>query len=376
MSYTSSKTIQKNRAYEVSPLYIYGHSFTAAVGLQCTSGNEFFRRVQTHMAMSAITTYGISSSRTIENYHDVIAATFAGASAGSTWNGTRKGWTLLDCVTNDAFNFDVSSGTATAQALTAGAQEAYKRALDGYLTVISSSDRVESSAGTTSGTWTTGSSATYSGGSILRTIVQNSYVDIVATATAAGELDVVTFVVAGATNGTMDVSVDGTVVQTISSWPTVDGVVTRRSGNTVTAIPYIVKLTGLSAGSHTIRVKKTDATSNFIYVDCVLIKSASPVPAIILRDPLPNTTGSNGATTSGNRPIIVSNMPLLDALITSTAANYPNAIIIDPGLSNPADIGVTDGIHPNDRGMRKMADAIVAGIHDSIYDPDSLYLAV
>lgn len=346
-----------------SDLYVYGHSYTVDPGIRCTAGSEFYKTVATRHAFDSVTTYGVSSSRLIQLYHDVVGQCPQTPKTGSTWTPSRSGVAIVDCESNDAYNYD---GSSTCVGLTTKAVGNYGDTLRAVLAFLSAASRAEAEAGTTSGTWTHHSAdARWSNSDNLSTIAQNAYIDIPITAESNGVAYVITYIFSGTSkSGAFDVLVDGVVATSVAAGTGLfEQEKTARGSATYTIGVQVTKLEGLSAGAHTIRVKKTDAdTAAGVYVDCVLPQSDTPSPILVILDPDTRSDASSPSApaTSGNRATFMANLDLLDPKITMVVGEFANAELVAPAWVPTTHLSAIDGLHPIDAGMDLMADAIGA----------------
>lgn len=352
----AAKTLSAGSA---SSLWVYGHSYTQTPGAYCTAGQEFFNQLKNQGSVAAATTYGIGNSRLINTFQDLLAANLAVASAGSTWSGARRGLAIVDCIVNDIYNPPNNTGGVQGVLLTANQVSNYATTLDACLAILSSAGRVESTIGTTTGTWSTVTAVTYSGGSVMNTGELNAYIDIPVTVPAAGFVNLITYAVGGQTNGDMRISVDGVTYADLPGTNYVaTAVYSRREVASMNVMPFAIKIVA-APGARTIRVLKTDNTTNKLFVDCILYPSSTPVPVAVMRDP----TFTLGTTSAINFPqanlnITLANQVLIETAIAPIIANYSNAAFIDPAWANATDLSLSEQIHPSDRGMRTMAIAL------------------
>lgn len=353
------------------PLWVYGHSYTITPGVGCTSGAEFFNLLKAHMGFFSATTYGVGSSRMVEVASDVINQAPAAPVVGSTWTPSRSGIVVLDCEFNDAVNPDPTTGNFTA--LSATQVTNYQSALTAALAVLSSASRVEAESGTLSGTTGTAAGAIYSGSTCLQLKAQNAYVDLAVTVPASGDLWVLMWIIssfagAGSGVGAYTIAVDGVTKITQGALSGANSPFARiksnrGTGDTMDVGPMAHHLTGLTPGAHTVRITKTDAGAGVVFPDAVLVPSAAPPKVAVLKDPLPATSGSNSSTISANRTIFSANRALLHPAIDAAVANFANAVAIDAGLDyTQTDLRISEGAHPNDKGMRKIEKALAAQV--------------
>jgi hypothetical protein len=347
-------------------LWVYGHSYTADPGIRCTAGSEFFNVLAARYAMTD-TTYGVSSSRLQQVFFDVLGAT-TGSVGGSTWDASRTGAVVVDCEVNDAYNFN---GVGTAQSLTAQGVSNYGDALRGILAVLSASSRVEQTAGTTSGVWSTNTDGRFSGGSNIETTALNAYIDLPVTVGSSGVVWLISYLLSSSLGsglvGEHSIYVDGVLHTTVPAVTSAfDQIKSGRGPETLDFGVKPIRLAGISPGARTIRVKKTDAGAGKVYVDCILVQGDDPVKVVIVKDPDPNTAASASAPTSAsdpdsNRVIILANKPLLDDEIDGVLGDFSNAVAVESGIS-VAGVSAVDALHPNDTGMAQLAASIAGGL--------------
>lgn len=357
---------------EGSALWVYGHSYTADPGLMCTVGGEFFHRIKNRWGAASVTSYGVTQSRLIDNVQDILGHCVVLPRAGSTWDGTRRGVVVLDSLFNDAQNMGPNT---TPTLLSEGQVETYRHCLRTALAALRSTPV---DTGPTSGSWATYSYAGCVGGADKATTQQGASISTdITVPEGAGTVWVLdyTYVTSASEptpHATVRIDVDGAQAATVTSadFPTTCVYSTR--GNYPSArstIPQVTKLTGLTPGVHTVTQTKTDAGPDAVFSDGLLVEVAHPVPVLLLVDPEPDPDrwGAPGwwyETYAANRNLL---LPVL----ASVAAEFDNVIVVNPGLDPAADLGV-DGIHPNDSGMRKIADALTLARAD-IPDSPGLY---
>lgn len=371
--------------YEAITMLVYGHSGVIFPGTGCTAGAEWPNRVRERLRMMGIGNYAAGGSRQLDVTYDIQGST-TNSVAGATWVNTRRGFVLLDAMGNDAINLPDQTANPTPVALTAQQVTNYQQALTTALAHLTAESRVDSSTGTTTGTWTTASSSIYNGGSLLRSSVQNSTVDITVTVPASGIVWAISYSIAGLTNGDMEIrdvtggantlltTVTGTSQAATAIW-------SRRTGSSQITFPYPIKLSGLTPGSRVLRFKKTDAAALQIYIDVLLPAAAEPVPVAVVKDYTFSNSGVSAITTDPGYSIVNANTALLKPAVDTAVADFPSAFAVDltgsvSPLASVEDFYPTDGIHLSDRGMRKVADVagplIVKGLR--AHDTDGLYV--
>lgn len=374
---------------EASPLYQYGHSFGASPGLACTAGKESYNLLGARLKSPTITTYAKSGSGLFEVCYDLAAVHTTGngpSSAGSQWPvGGRRGVVILDCETNNCTHPDVAGNV---QALPAGYTGWYTLALRSVLALLESASRVEDNdaAVTVSGSWLTFTSDLYSGGSIRRSNTANAYMDIPVTV-PAGVDHVWLMAYAQYEGSTFEVSVDGgtaTPVVQPGAMPTTRSyryanftqIITGPSTVSPTySFPQFVKVP-ITPGAHTVRMKRTDAGTGYVFCDGLLVPSTKPPLVITFLDPLPGTVGTRAEVVG--RTQWIANKALLDPVWTAVSAEFPNVRLLDNSdllAKGGVSQNTNDSLHPNDRGM-----AIIAARERAVIaasgDPDGLYVTL
>lgn len=341
---------------EGAALWVYGHSFTQSPGVACTAGLEQFNRIKSRRQFAAVTTYRVGNSRVADNVDDVMGQAGQTPKTGSTWDGTRKGAVLLDLMSNDATNA-LPAAQSSINPLTANIEKNFGDSLTTLLAVLTSSGRVEAESGTKGGTWLANvSGAQYSGGALAVTESQGATLAVPVTVPAAGFVWLILETISTATVADFTVTEGGTTYATVpgSSRPA-DATWSKRA-TAASRIVYTtpIKITA-TPGAHTFVITKTDASATApLYADCFLLPSAAPVPIVLMRDPLYTFTG----VTQAVRDQFAANKAILDPIMTAVVAGFPTVTIADANLQ-AIDQG-PDGLHPNDRGMRKEADAALA----------------
>lgn len=369
---------QSRSRLEGLPLNIYGHSYTISPGAFCSPGGEFFSRLARRLNLGTVKTWGVGSSRMIDVWEDICGQAEHAPTSGSSWIVNANGLVVLDAEVNDVLNLTSVAGVFAPQTRTALRMANFTSQLTAALAILGASGRIEAQTGTPSGTWTTTAGVGYSGGSTYGTTVQNAFVDIPVTFSAAGVAYIqgvnLGFAPTGDAQFILDPAGAATVLGTMTGGVNMEAIYTGRSGgaNAMVVGPWVFKATA-SAGAHTIRVKKTDATTNPLYVDAVFPQSATPPVVLAVIDPLPVTAPATGLTTQ-NLIDVVAAKTAFDALVTSAVAGFSFAHLVDLTSLDSARLSSFDGLHPNDHGMCDYADltqtklaslvaAYTAGVH-------------
>lgn len=293
------------------------------------------------------------------------------AVGGGTWaNAARlNGIVLLDTIGNDAGldGFTASGGT------TAKSRASYTNGLDALIRLLRATSRTEDTAFTLSAGWNTVASTSASAGGLKWTST------VGATATIASifgtDFDLIVMGLDDAALGqvacqAVEVRVDGALVATVD-------LRSQHRKTTYTGHPaigqagfcqYAIPLRGLSAANHSIEVKHNGAAGQILYLDCLLVASATPPTLILLKkqqfgaagyatfNAIANNAGASWATDQ-----------VYNGLLDTVVARFPNdgsIQVIDPniyGWNAATMIGNIDGasVHLNDRGNAYYADLIM-----------------
>lgn len=320
-------------------LFCYGHSYLSE-NYENTSPANYINRLWARVRAHTLTTNAVTGS-------DVGSAAFrANGNGPYKYTPGTKGFVMVDAL----FVQMAWTGFTSQQA-----KNAFASSIRSLMAALSAASKVESSAMTLHGTWSTDTTGTtfWSGGSAAYTTTVGDYAEAVVTVNATGKVDVWTL----GTDptfpfpaGNFSISVDGVVVYNgngQSMWQ--DTPATENQGYG----PMAVTIAGLTPGNHTIRITK-GAGASYLYVDCFLVRSVAP-PPIAFAKHLPyvytNYSGIYG------RLITETERMNLNVLVDQIAAEFPNVITVDasPGWDPVGMVGPS-GIHPNDKGMSYLAD--------------------
>ena len=321
-------------------LLTFGHSFVAGTP-EITAPEYYYRAL---LAKSLGMTHPTAADSTNLQFAvgGLKAEQLAQRIIGSApYPNPRRGVALMQLFMN----------TARVRGADATTLKGARQALRTMIAVVSAESRVEHTNVAVwtaeSGTWTTSSSANYSGGSYKQTIVQNSYVDIVLPAkTGTGVYHLMTL---GRTGAGPVIEVRNVTLGTVIT--NVDTSNHVFSGDSPTAVNYALPIN--AAAGETVRITKTDATANPLVLDTLLVPAANPNPIIGMKDPYLadyslSTSFPNGSDAA---------LDAFNALWDEMAAQYDNVIVADPnkGYWNKlTDIGA-DGVHPNEQGNAHLA---------------------
>lgn len=343
-------------------IVVYGHSYTIAPSPHSTDGHEFFNLIAAASGSPSVVTHGVSSGRAVQTSWDVN-----GQPPGSAQPGTKL--FIVDTEAND-FAHRIANGSYY-NAWSANVAPLFTFGVAAILARLSARAVVEQSEGTTTGTWTRNSPfIPASGGTFDYTTENGAYIDVPVTITAEDSGVVfVSLIWMAIANGraNVEISVDGTLYKTITHSPAVmperlySGRVTPIGTGDVASFFDPVRVSGLTIGAHTIRIKHVGVTGHRLNVDSVLIQSASPEPVVWLRDQAPVAGRDLGlAIDDAKVAIYKANKAQGIAASDPIFAEFPNVIVIEQtDYLDAGSVSTTDGLHPNDKGNARMAQRII-----------------
>jgi lysophospholipase L1-like esterase len=336
------------------PLWVYGHSYTTTPGDMNTPGEEWMPELADRLQSPSWRTFGVGSSRLIDTYTDIARWAPRGPVPGSAWDNRRGGVVVLQSEFNDMIN--PWGASRNARPLSSQNLGNYEQTLQASLAMLSSERRQDWSGATSSGTWRGSRGSAYLGGELTYTTQRGAYREMRVDVGESGVVWVITWEpssrVSNPHTGSTSIAVDGRTVAGISGrtapW---EAIYSRRAGGHLHAVgPRATAITGLTPGTHTIRVTKTDPGRGAVYLDQLLVQAADPVPVVVVKDPPAYLSATPYTAASG--PRINANRVLLHRRIDGLIARqvFPNAVTatlegIEPGHYGP------DGIHLSDSGM-------------------------
>lgn len=325
---------------EVQPMWVTGHSWQASTSAT-TTGGRWYERLMRRMLMGAATNKA-QSGRTSG---DIAMATLGGANA---WVPRTKSLVGVTCTINDVTLFDGSAAarrgyvwawrallaqlTANAAVAANTASFVYSASAAWIRDVVAISTSQAAGVASTGGAWW----RTTTVGAYFEFTFTGTDVDIVLIARAAGA-GLVTFTEGATARGALDLTL-------ASAQDT----------------PAVHRITGLAAGTHTIRGTLTAGAS--LTVDSIRIPSSAPAPIVVLGEPpvIPAVD---------DMPGYVAEVEHLKSQLAATCAQFPSAIYVDltrPGWDQ-ATMLVADGKHPNDHGAAWIATQALAALADVPY---------
>lgn len=248
----------------------------------------------------------------------------------------------------------------------ASAKASILNSLRALLATLCHQTRIEESAMTASGSWSTSAGTEFSGGSSMFTTQNGAYLEVVVNVPASGHIDVV--VMGMSDNATTwpfpgadyQVNVDGVLAAagtTKAQHRQYVGVVAECRG----FCPMVIPLSGLAPGNHTIRIIRpaTSDAGSYLWVDCILTRRR-PLPNILLwtcpRLPWPSLWASYSVTPNFHQTTQAEVDALNTAVYAMLAAEFPSVIILDSteGWDMTTMLGF-DGLHANDKGSAYLA---------------------
>lgn len=176
----------------------------------------------------------------------------------------------------------------------------------------------------------------------------------------------------------MQIFIDGSLIKTASLDNQTDGISDGVYDNTRT--PMVFFFTGLSAGSHTIKVVNNTAHAYYMPIDyvCTLIDPAVTAtrPLIIYEIPHLTATGYATSPNNANQTIINNANNSLDSTIALWPAGYSVFVIKTNTYfgNSPSDYNPADSLHPSNLGDFKLANAVVVTLpRNTTAAPGSLF---
>lgn len=342
-------------------LTIYGHSYTPAPGFYCTPGKEWPTVLAGRFGMNQVN-WGESGARMIETAVAAIGTKFPGSTntANRSYVAGTPGVVVIESEQND-----VILGP-----FTAAAQSGFTHALRALIATVCAGQRIESSTATAVGTWTTFASPQASNGDMRYSSTASASMEFLNVSAPTGKVYVLTIANSGATDaGVFDVLVDGVSQGIAYAGSSQSAAFTSgAAGSTAyTFGPAVVSVNVPKSGTHSVKVVKTDATAQPIWVDALLVPSLTPPEVVICLDPPINyppalqSVASNWSTYS----------PVYNPLVKSVVAEFGrNVSWVDlaPGWNSNTMAATNDAnhFHPNDAGMAliesNVRPAVTAGV--------------
>ena len=322
-------------------VYTYGDSI-AAGNLASTAANRFANQVATAKSWT-LTNNGISGAQILGMVDTIYAKTVA---------QTDKFIPLL------GYN-DMRYGGTDADALATFQNALYALAAWVALPSGNKFNARNLSEVSYAGTWD--NNGTTYGGSMSR---YATAIGSTATFTLTGPVAYVGLTRTSYANGAGTVTVDGVLKASFSATGLVESAAGREWG------PFLVRLTGLGDGAHTIVVEQTGGVGlEHIYLDW----AGSPLGAADATGPdvyignclYMNATGYAISPNAGSDAAVDAYNAAIQTVVTNLRADGLRVALADANsYYNPATAGDTDAdnIHPTNQGHTKIANAFLAAI--------------
>lgn len=316
-------------------LTAYGNSWVAGT----SHAHPWVSRIASRLPLAAVRNRGYGGSTS----YNIVAAVNSGANS-TIWTPGDRGIVVIGGALNDArlHNTDARS-IAT-----------YKRSITTACRILRSAARYEQGAATLVGPWVYPALALggWYSGDVGVANTAGHYAEFTFTGTE------VTLIVGrervGGNGGTSVVKEGATVLATFDHGGGTDG---PGADYEVSVAQDSIHLSGLAAGSHTIRLEHTGGTN--VWFDGWATPSATPPTIVLLIDP-------GLVDYSGYAPYNVGSDVAIDAYAAAAAevaAAFPTGEVVvcdpRPGWS-AATMICDDDVHPNDRGAGHLAAALAS----------------
>src|SRR5215217_5553426 len=262
------------------PLWVYGHSYTTNPGTMNAPGQEWMPELALRLQSPTWQTFGVGSSRLIDNYSDIARSAPQGPVPSSAWDSRRGGVVVLQSEFNDMIN--PWGATRDARPLSSTAAANYQQTLQASLALLSAERRYDWSTATSRSTWRSSGGAAYLGGALTYTTQRGAFREMRVEVGASGTVWLITWEVSNRLSnprtGATQIAVDGRNARGIPArTATWEAIYSRRSGGYLHSVgPRATVVTGLTPGVHTIRVTKVDTGPGAVYLDQLLVQSADP----------------------------------------------------------------------------------------------------
>jgi hypothetical protein len=304
--------------FELVSNWVYGHSYTQ--GGFVPDNAKFHARVAKRLGTQPVTVNGVSGYKMQQ----------AAIKAISTWTPGSRGLVMLTCLVNDVTQYtSAASGPAT----TAAALKAFLAMVSSGIFLAATTSPFAYSAG-----WTAGTTG-ITGRSAINTSTVGSYVDV----TFTGDTASLSVNLSATGGGLITATQGGTTLGTL----TTDGY--------YEATPGVLVISGLGAGSHTVRFTFTSGTA--ISIDGLYVRNPYPPTIAIYEEGwIPNF----GVQTSAQNVRLTSTYP---AALDPVIAGFSNVVKVaaDSGWDTTTMV-IADGIHPNELGHAYIAGRITPAL--------------
>jgi hypothetical protein len=325
---------------EAVPLIIYGNSDTQP---RASTNLEWPARMFDRLHMGSYDNRGYSGSVMTQLAFE-LNNNASGGTPDRGWSTGTKGLVVIEESINDAVTFGGSAKSLTQ----------YAMALRVMCESLNAATRYDApnATFTYTGTWTTGTSYLKNNGK--RTTVVGSKVTFTITGDFLtlyyfGNKDATSYAVCNVKSG-------GVLKATIDTRNQMDPYNAPGSVGTGIAVNLsCTRLSGLGAGSHSIEIELiTKVGTDGFYFDGYSTPDLNDPPQIVfLKEGVINNYAPNGSSAAR-----IAYNDLMDVV----AAEYPNVTVADPGAAwDLSCLNMYDGIgnHPNDKGAKVLADAVI-----------------
>lgn len=337
-----------NPAVEGVPLVAYGDSYVSA-GTAPQPETQYLPRVAKRLNMP-LDNRGVGASEAV----DVVGQMLQGA----PWVPGTRAVVVVDIPINNVRFYG----------LAAGALQAFRDSVLLMLKLLTSSVKREQSHASVvfSAGWIDGNALpNMSGGTAAFTETPGAYADITFTGDSITVLSL--RYRQGSAGGTIELvnPVGGAVYSEHSG----TGGLPATSTEGYHQLP--LELSGLGAGSHTVRVRKKVGDASAIWLDGYLLPGITPPPVFLMKGvPLDWTQPTN---VNGSNAILEAYNDALEEV----AAPFPSVAVVDtPAVTGFAKGGIYSGdtVHLNNRGNSAYVEILVAPIAALPYDAGLNYL--
>jgi hypothetical protein len=344
----------------IPKITVSGHSYAAGVGVSSTNGvanyqNRYTTRL-TDMLHSQEVNYSIGGA----------VAAWDNTSANSTGSAGNGGWAgVLQDITNGRTAAPylpttsvgvINYGINDVGKVGTGIVSAYQEAMRTIIARYRAGAVFEDNSGTVSysGTWVTDSgcvsaangipdaTAYCSGATIHKTTAANSVATIsVPSDFTGGTIDLGFTAESTGSGATWSICVDNASCGS----PVTENTVNAAASGFKTGM--VKRLTGLTAGAHTIYVKDTSLTTQ-AYFDYWQIEAPSS-PLLLVQ----NLARITNPSVYASHPATDANVATMNAALASVVTEFDSNVVTvddDTALNDASANFATDGLHPNDQG--------------------------
>lgn len=340
----------------VAPLRAYGSS--ALIDTAATQLVGYFNRARRALGSASWVNNAVGGSMVADAvsfafgsatmFRQGSADTWAAGAVGTgTWTPSALpgGTVIIDAIGNDLLR----DGTTTAGGTTAKSRAGAANHLEALMRLIRAGSVRQETDTTSTGTWTTQTSANLSGGSGQYTTTPGA----ARTFTARNGDSIVLLgwdASAGLSGAAWSLTADGAPYKTGTT-----NNQTRKTPTGTGTSQIVIHVDGLPAGDHAMILTHTGTSGQFLYLDCILRESPTPPTIVLVK--FAGVTSTGYAVFPGSGPALV---PIYDAIVDAVAAKFPadgSVIVMDPKAAgfDPAQHTGADGTHAHDAGAQIIA---------------------